>query len=221
MYNKLGMMDLSKKKIRHKHHIVPKHSGGTDDPSNLIEVSITQHAMWHYANWSLHKRPEDFLAWKGLSGQYSKQQIIREVQLLGASRGGKIAGNKAKEAGQIRSLGKKYGPLNKGSEHCKNNGRIQGRKNAKNGQLDRIRDLEKCKEVGRRNVESGHLRNISSLGGKIGGKIVGRKNAESGHLAQLNLQKWMCTITGKVSTAGALSLFQRKRGIDTSNRIKL
>jgi hypothetical protein len=118
-------------------------------------------------------------------------------------------------------LEKKYGPLNKNSEHCRNNGRIQGRKNVESGQLDRIRDIEKCREVGKRNVKSGHLKRISSLGGKVGGKTQGRKNAESGFLKKLNLQKWKCTVTGKVTTAGALSNFQRKRGIDTSNRIKL
>jgi len=26
--------------ITHKHHIIPKHIGGTDDPSNLIELTI-------------------------------------------------------------------------------------------------------------------------------------------------------------------------------------
>ena len=207
--------------MKHKHHIVPKHLGGTDELSNIIEVSITQHAMWHYASWCLHKKREDFIAWKGLSGQYNKQEVIREVQLLGASKGGKTSGNKHRETGFIQNLGRIYGPLNKGSEHCRKNGRIQGRKNAKSGQLDQIRDIEKCKEVGRRNVQSGHLQRISSLGGKVGGKTQGRKNVESGHLSKLNSQKWMCTTTGKISTAGALSLFQRKRGIDTSNRIKL
>ena len=28
----------------HKHHIVPKHLGGTDDPSNLVELTIEGHA---------------------------------------------------------------------------------------------------------------------------------------------------------------------------------
>jgi hypothetical protein len=34
-------------------------------------------------------------------------------------------------------------------------------------------------------------------------------------------QKWQCTETGYVSNAGVLTLYQRKRGIDTSKRIKL
>jgi len=34
-------------------------------------------------------------------------------------------------------------------------------------------------------------------------------------------QKWQCTVTGYVSTPGPLSLYQKARGIDTKNRIRL
>ena len=33
--------------MKHKHHIIPKHMGGTDDPSNLIELSVEEHAEAH------------------------------------------------------------------------------------------------------------------------------------------------------------------------------
>ena len=33
--------------------------------------------------------------------------------------------------------------------------------------------------------------------------------------------KYMCTVTGKISRPGPLTQYQRKRGIDTSNRIRL
>ena len=36
-----------------------------------------------------------------------------------------------------------------------------------------------------------------------------------------NAQKYQCTITGFVSTASGLTSYQRKRGIDTSNRIRI
>jgi hypothetical protein len=38
---------------------------------------------------------------------------------------------------------------------------------------------------GKKNVESGHLKSIQSMGGKIGGKISGRMNVESGHLKSI------------------------------------
>ena len=30
--------------MSHLHHIIPKHMGGTDDPDNLIKLSIEEHA---------------------------------------------------------------------------------------------------------------------------------------------------------------------------------
>ena len=39
--------------------------------------------------------------------------------------------------------------------------------------------------------------------------------------AKVSSQRWQCTVTGYISTPGPLSLYQKKRGIDTSNRIRL
>ena len=39
--------------------------------------------------------------------------------------------------------------------------------------------------------------------------------------AKLNSQKCQCTVTGHISTPGPLSRYQKKRGIDTSNRVYL
>lgn len=48
----------------------------------------------------------------------------------------------------------------------------------------------------------------SSKGGKIASKIM-------------NSQKWKCTITGFITNPGSLSRYQKARGIDTSNRIRI
>lgn len=39
-------------------------------------------------------------------------------------------------------------------------------------------------------------------------------------IQRANKQKWKCTITGKISTAGPLTLYQRSLGIDPLNRVK-
>lgn len=57
------------KTITHKHHIIPKHMGGSDDPSNLIELTISEHAEEHKKLWETHEKKEDYIAWKFLSGQ--------------------------------------------------------------------------------------------------------------------------------------------------------
>ena len=80
----------------------------------------------------------------------------------------------------------------------------------------------------------------ASLGGSTGagGKVVGKKMfkekrgvfslsqkelSENGKMGakNTNSQKWMCTITGYITTSGPLTKYQRKRNIDVSNRIKI
>ena len=57
------------------HHIIPKHMGGTDDSSNLIELTIEEHAEAHRELYEKYGKQEDLFAWKGLSGQWTKYQI--------------------------------------------------------------------------------------------------------------------------------------------------
>jgi len=63
--------------ILHKHHIIPKHAGGTDDPSNLIYLTVEEHAEAHKKLWEEHGRWQDRLAWLALSGHIGKEEINR------------------------------------------------------------------------------------------------------------------------------------------------
>ena len=45
---------MSSNTIYHVHHIVPRHMGGTDDPSNLIKLTIEEHAEAHKKLWEKH-----------------------------------------------------------------------------------------------------------------------------------------------------------------------
>jgi hypothetical protein len=67
--------------MKHIHHIIPKHLGGTDDPSNLIELTIEEHAEAHRRLYEENGLLEDKLAWLGLSGIMKRKDIIREMQL--------------------------------------------------------------------------------------------------------------------------------------------
>jgi hypothetical protein len=76
--------------MKHKHRIVPGHRGGEYVEGNVIDVEVVQcdeqtasHAMWHYAEWRLYGKVEDFIAWKALSGYYGKEEIIEELLRLG------------------------------------------------------------------------------------------------------------------------------------------
>jgi len=70
----------------HLHHILPKHAGGTDDPSNLFPLSITQHALAHRNRAILIGDAEDWIAWKTLSGQIASEEATRIAQDLGRRR---------------------------------------------------------------------------------------------------------------------------------------
>lgn len=176
-------------KLTHKHHIVPKYMGGTDDADNLVEVTITQHAMFHYCNWRLWGNDEDKIAWKGLSRSLGKENIIKEKLSLGGKKGGKKGG------GGKKSKENKTGLFALSKEQLSEQGKI---------------GAQRCKELGvgifsltlEQRIENGRKN------GKKGGKNTGN-------------QKWQCLETGFIANPGNLTQFQRKRGIDTSKRIRI
>jgi hypothetical protein len=88
-------------------------------------------------------------------------------------------------------------------EQYRENGRKSGNKTKENKTGLFGRSPEKHSEDSKRGGKIG-----GSRGGKIGGKTT-------------SSQKWQCTETKYVSTASGLTKYQNKRGIDTSNRIKL
>ena len=63
--------------MKHKHHIIPRHMGGTDDPSNLIELTVEEHAEAHRKLWEQYGNIKDYCAWKGLEGTIGKEEIVR------------------------------------------------------------------------------------------------------------------------------------------------
>jgi len=62
--------------MKHKHHIIPRHMGGSDDPSNLIELTVEEHAEAHRKLWEQYGNIKDYCAWKGLEGTIGKNQSI-------------------------------------------------------------------------------------------------------------------------------------------------
>jgi len=83
--------------MKHKHHILPTHAGGTDDPSNIVYLSILEHAEAHRVLWEQHGRKGDRLAWLALSGQIDKEEIQKEKTALG------VAATIARQTGRKQS----------------------------------------------------------------------------------------------------------------------
>jgi hypothetical protein len=80
----------------HKHHIIPKHMGGTDEKENITTLTVEEHAEAHRILYEEHGKLEDYLAWKGLLGQISKKEILTEIYRKNGSKQGK--NNKGKRA---------------------------------------------------------------------------------------------------------------------------
>jgi hypothetical protein len=58
--------------------------GGSDEPSNIMSLTIEEHADAHRILYEEHGLLEDFLAWKGLSGQMGKEEILKEIYAANA-----------------------------------------------------------------------------------------------------------------------------------------
>jgi hypothetical protein len=56
--------------------------GGTDDPSNLIELTVEEHAEAHRKLYEEHGRTYDFVAWKALSGQITSDEARRLATIV-------------------------------------------------------------------------------------------------------------------------------------------
>jgi len=63
----------------HKHHIVPRHMGGSNSPSNLILMTVKEHAQAHLELYNQHNKIEDWYAYQALSGQITSDEARRGV----------------------------------------------------------------------------------------------------------------------------------------------
>lgn len=72
--------------MKHIHHIIPKHMGGTDDPSNLIELTVEEHAEAHRILYEEHGYQADFMAWQMLKGQMGKDEAMFMARSIGGKK---------------------------------------------------------------------------------------------------------------------------------------
>lgn len=69
--------------MKHIHHIIPRHKGGTDHPDNLIELTVEEHAEAHRLLYEQYGDQEDYIAWQGLSALIGKEEMLIEKSKLG------------------------------------------------------------------------------------------------------------------------------------------
>lgn len=180
--------------IFHKHHIIPKHIGGSDCPQNIIKVNIPLHAFLHKLLYEEHGRWQDELAWKCLSGHIEAAEAIKEAQRnymknrivseetrkkMGDSnrrrsqRGehpmqGKKFSLESREKMRISHLGKS--PSNKGVQHSKES-------NMKNSESNKNRRKTVCDSCGKIISGDGNLKQHKS--GKVCKKLIEKKKSSA------------------------------------------
>jgi hypothetical protein len=76
--------------LKHKHHVIPKHMGGSDEPENIVELSIEEHAEEHRKLYELHGHWQDLVAWKGLLGLLTSDECTFIAITKGARKGAAI-----------------------------------------------------------------------------------------------------------------------------------
>jgi len=96
---------MSKRIYTHKHHIIPRHAGGSNDPSNLVELTTEEHALAHKKLFFAYGRWQDEIAYLTLSGQIGKEEAHRRV--LSKTHKGKTISDEHKAAVGKAQLGRK------------------------------------------------------------------------------------------------------------------
>ena len=80
--------------MKHLHHIIPRHAGGTDDPSNLVELTPEEHAEAHRILYEEHGHWQDRVAWIGLAGLATKAEHVAMLWSEAGKKGGAMASRK-------------------------------------------------------------------------------------------------------------------------------
>ena len=129
--------------------------GGTDDPSNLIDVTREEHARIHKELYEKYGKLEDLGAYYLLNGQTDESMKIC------SSLGGRVQGKRNAESGHMKKIQSELDHSSigkKGANVCREKG------------VNSFFDLELRKVIcekggrvqGKRNAESGHCKNIAN-----------------------------------------------------------
>jgi len=190
-----------------KHHIIPRHLGGTDDEDNLVKLTYADHAKAHRLLYETFGLAGDHRAWRMWETHAQDEQKFLDAAANGGAIGGKIGGKATVES---------HGP------QMANGGKASvashGPQLANGGKATVESHGPQLANGGKANVASGQLASIQSKGGEV----QGRKNVESGHLAAIRSKgaatsavKWISLYDGHICPRSWIS----RRNKEDPNRI--
>ena len=167
--------------ITHIHHVKPRHMGGSNDPSNLLECTIEEHANLHLSLYLESGKIEDWIAFHMLSGQteegerarrqmsseYMKTRTITEETRSKMSKGQKKRfskpGSRVLTPAKVESIKKMTGEGNPfyGKRHTEENRKIiseKAKEQWSNTKYIWVNNREVCRRVSEDNIPQGFLR---------------------------------------------------------------
>jgi hypothetical protein len=175
--------------LKHRHHIIPKHAGGSDEEKNLIELTVEEHAEAHKFLYETYGKHEDYLAWKGLEGIIPKAEIIQELNSLGGKKGGSKGGKKSAETHRKNKTG-----LFREDKAIQKMGAVAGAsKGGKAGSKVLVEE-----KIGMFGYSAEEKRLVCSKGGKAAGRKNGKKlRDEQKGIFDPEKRKEYCSLGGK------------------------
>lgn len=92
-----------------KHHIISRFDGGTNDPSNLVLVSIKEHVIAHWLRWKVLEKPQDYAAFLFRIGDTEEAIAQRNLAIKAARERDKIEGRFMYDPEWQQEMGKRGG----------------------------------------------------------------------------------------------------------------
>ena len=221
---------LTKEQMKgmHVHHRISISEGGTDDPTNLYVCSPSFH------RWGWHNG-EEFIEWASEGGRKGGKKGGKKAAELGLGIHGRSAEQRTEDSSKGGTKTADLGVGIHAPGMQSKGGTIGGRKAAELGVGVHGRSAEQRTEDsskgGKTAAELGlgvHAPGMQSKGGKKVAELglgihapgMQSKNGIKGGKTTTS-QKWICLETGHISNPGALSKWQKARGIDTSMRVRI
>lgn len=120
--------------------------GGSDELSNIVELTVAEHAEAHRMLYETHGLEEDLIAWRGLSGIVGHEEVVKMAQSLGGKKRMEIHDNPWQMSPtlfdrdielqrQANELSKSPEAIKKWKETFKKNGSAKGEKNSQYGRI--------------------------------------------------------------------------------------
>jgi general stress protein YciG len=143
--------------------------------------------------------------------------LSKEEMSENGKKGGSKGGKRSKELG-VGVCGRSKEKM---TEDGKKGGKISGEKHKKNKTGICGRSKEKMTEDGKKGGKASgenNKKNKTGICGRSKEKMT-EDGKKGGKIS--SSQRWMCLNTGFISNAGSLTTYQKKRGIDPSQRIRI